>query len=275
MSVFSVIKSYKLQKVDKRVANKDRVSMRDVSGVVNVGGFDFFPVNFKNSNLVTMFQDGPSARLNNLVGWPRGLIVTLKDARNKAVDGIIARHMRAMDPMAENIEVPDAINPRMRLFHEAKVPPIVSVDMHSFMTDSGNAVPGCQIKVCTHPKAHGLMSIEFNDFNMSWIASMCCRTYPDHAGVDEGSDDEQDRVDMVRSWLPSKVHLIANSKKKHGYFLRARNNAKQTLRAVTLEPGIPNVELKEFIDNEVMALLKREEEKDNKTHAADASMKGA
>ena len=123
-------KSYKIQQVDN---GSSKSSLRDCHGVLNIGGHDFVPLNWRNATLANMAlpgaSEGDDAQKSVTPSWPRAVLVCLKDARNKAIDQIMTDHLRASDPMSESITLPDNQASRSKLFHESKVPPILTITM--------------------------------------------------------------------------------------------------------------------------------------------------
>ena len=258
---YTIIKSYKIQQVD---SGSRKYSLRELQGVLNIGGHDFVPLNWRSGPFANCFLHGASegydAEKSVTASWPRAVLVCLKDARNKAIDQIMTDHLRASDPMSESITLPDNQASRSKLFHESKVPPILTITMDSFVTDNGEVIESCDLKITSHPKTHGLVCLELSCSSMRWLACMCARTYAD-GSADDHMKEEQDTIDMIKTWLPHPVKLVPNNNKKGTYYLRVRINGKTTVHAVVIEKGVPSIELKDYIDEQVHDILKRVDKK--------------
>ena len=259
---YTVIKTYKIKQDDKRGTNSMH-SLRDVSDVLTIGAQDFMPLTNPNGNLMTMFAPGGTKPY-----WPKGLLSIIKDARNAKTDEIMAKHLQGSDPMSEEAAtLPTDPKARAKLFHEAKVPAVLSINMGQYMNDDGDVIAPCELNVTSHPKQFGTPAIELIGANIEWLGLMCSRTYADPG-------DDQDLLEMVKTWLPPDVSIKPNVQKtKHAmpYYLRIRRNGCTTMRAVAIE-GLVSHDLKEYIDEQVLELFKKA---DGKTSSASASASGS
>ena len=243
---YTVIKTYKIKQVDKRDTSTH--SFRDITDVITIATQDFMPLTNPNGNLMTMFA--PTGETKQ---WPKGLLAIIRNARNAKTEEIMANHLRASDPMSEQaLTLPTEIKARAKLFHEAKVPAVLSITMGQYMNDDGDVIAPCELNVTSHPKQYGTPAIELIGANIEWLGLMCSRTYED-------SGDDQDLLEMVKTWLPPDVSIVANIQRtKHAmpYYLRTRRNACTTMRAVAIE-GLVSHDLKEYIDEQVLELFKK------------------
>ena len=258
---YTVIKTYKIKQVDKRDATTH--SFRDITDVITIGAQDFMSLTNPNGNLMTMFA--PTGETKQ---WPKGLLSIIRDARNAKTDEIMSNHLRESDPMSEQaLTLPTEVKARAKLFHEAKVPAVLSINMGQYMNDDGDVIAPCELNVTSHPKQFGTPAIELIGANIEWLGLMCSRTYADPG-------DDQDLLEMVKTWLPPNVSIVANIQKtKHAmpYYLRTRRNGCATMRAVAIE-GLVSHDLKEYIDEQVLELFKKA---DGKTSSASASASGS
>ena len=257
---YTVIKTYKIKQVDKRDTSTH--SFRDITDVITIATQDFMPLTFPNGNLMTMFA--PTGETKQ---WPKGLLSIIRNARNAKTEEIMANHLRASDPMSEQaLTLPTEIKARAKLFHEAKVPAVLSITMGQYMNDDGDVIAPCELNVTSHPKQYGTPAIELIGANIEWLGLMCSRTYED-------SGDDQDLLEMVKTWLPPDVSIVANIQRtKHAmpYYLRTRRNACTTMRAVAIE-GLVSHDLKEYIDEQVMELFKKADGKAKSSASVSAS----
>jgi hypothetical protein len=256
---YTVIKTYKIKQTDKHSSIR---SFRDVSDVLTIGAQDFVTLGHQNGNLMTMFKPGAGTK----PFLPKALLSIIKDARNAKTDDIMAKHLQASDPMSEQAAtLPTDPTARAKLFHESKVPAVISISMCQYMTDDGDVIAPCELKVTSHPKHIGVPAIELIDANLEWLGMMCSRTYPDSA-----DDELADLLEMVKTWLPDDVTIVPNGHKgKHAmpYYLRARRQGITTLRAVAIQ-GFVSHDLKEYIDEQVLELLKKVDGK----HGSDSAL---
>ena len=257
---YTVIKTYKIKQVDKRDTSTH--SFRDITDVITIGTQDFMPLTNPNGNLMTMFAPSGTKPY-----WPKGLLSIIKDARNAKTDEIMAKHLQGSDPMSEQAAtLPTDPKARAKLFHEAKVPAVLSITMGQYMNDDGDVIAPCELNVTSHPKQYGTPAIELIGANIEWLGLMCSRTYEDPG-------DDQDLLEMVKTWLPPDVSIVANIQKtKHAmpYYLRTRRNACTTMRAVAIE-GLVSHDLKEYIDEQVLELFKKADGKAKSSASASAS----
>ena len=253
---YTVIKTYKIKQVDKRDTHTN--SVRDITDVITIGAQDFMPLTFLNGNLMTMFAPTGETKL-----WPKGLLSIIRNARNAKTDEIMANHLRDADPMSEQVlTLPTEMKARAKLFHEAKVPAVLSLSMGQYMNDDGDVIAPCELNVTSHPKLYGTPAIELIGANIEWLGLMCSRTYADPG-------DDQDLLEMVKTWLPPDVSIKPNVQKtKHAmpYYLRIRRNGNTTMRAVAIE-GLVSHDLKEYIDEQVLELFKKADGK----HGSDSA----
>ena len=256
---YTVIKTYKIKQTDKPSSIH---SFRDVSDVLTIGAQDFLPLGAKNGNLMTMFKAGTKPFL------PKALLSIIKDARNAKTDDIMAKHLQASDPMSEQAAtLPTDPTARAKLFHESKVPAVISISMCQYMTDDGDVIAPCELKVTSHPKHIGVPAIELIDANLEWLGMMCSRTYADSG--DDAEGELADLLEMVKTWLPDDVKIVPNNQMtKHSlpFYLRTRRHACCTMRAVAVQ-GLVSHDLKEYIDEQVLELLKNADGK----HGSDSA----
>ena len=254
---YTVIKTYKIKQDDK---HDNLHSFRDLSDVLTIGAQDFLPLSYKNNNLMTMFKPGAEGK-----HCPRQLTSIIRDARNAKTDDIMAKHLQRSDPMSEEAAtLPTDPKARAKLFHEAKVPAVLSISMGEYMTDDGDVIAPCELNVTSHPKHHGMPAIALIGANIEWLGLMCSRTY-----ADSGDDDAQDLLEMVKTWLPGDVSIVPNLQQgRHAmpYYLRTRRHACTTMRAVAIG-GLVSHDLKEYIDEQVLELFKKADGK----HGSDSA----
>jgi hypothetical protein len=261
---YTVIKTYKITQDDKHSSIH---SFRDVSDVLTIGAQDFVTLGNKNGNLMTMFKPGAETK----PFLPKALLSIIKDARNAKTDDIMAKHLQASDPMSEQAAtLPTDPTARAKLFHESKVPAVISISMCQYMTDDGDVIAPCELKVTSHPKHLGVPAIELIDANLEWLGMMCSRTYADSG--DDAEGELADLLEMVKTWLPDDVSIVPNlqkGKQALPYYQKNRRNARVTMRAVAIG-GLVSHDLKEYIDEQVLELLKKADGKQGSDSAPSA-----
>jgi hypothetical protein len=259
---YSVIKSFKLKQESPQ---DNQYCARDINGVLAISGKDFIPLTHENKNLMTMFKPG-----SGKTRFPSPVVACIRDARNQKVNKLLINHLQA-DPMAERVELPGDTSARIKLFHAAKVPGVIKINMDQHMTDNGEIIHACELDVTSHPKLAGPVYVALSDASMTWIGQMCSRSYPDTG--DEEAAEKADILELVESWLPEGVSIIPNVQKgPHAmpYWLRVRRHGKLTNRAVAIQ-GLASHELKEYIDEQILELMKKADGKGSDSSPSDKS----
>ena len=135
------------------------------------------------------------------------LFKCMTDLRNDAVDQVIKHTMDAKDPMADaeqsGVDLQQA-NIRAKLFHDAKIPAIITIDLESFTTPDGRPIPAKSCRVMSTPCRRTAVHMEAIGSNFDWLLHAMVKTW----AVAQKNDEEQQASDHLQSFLQEFEYMV-------------------------------------------------------------------
>lgn len=140
----------------------------------------------------------------------------LTQVRNEKVDKLIRDHLLNQDSMADHSCTIDiAQEGRLRLFDDAKIPQVISVEMPPFISPEGRRVDARSIDMIATPRRNVSPCVEASAELFEWILHACHHTWPVDAVPKRKrcpSSDEDAEADLPE--LPEPVKYLDVAKDK-------------------------------------------------------------
>jgi hypothetical protein len=192
----------------------------------------------------------------------------MTDLRNVVVDEIIKSTMDATDPMADaeqsGVDLQQA-NKRAKLFHDAKVPTIITINLESFTTPDGRPIPAKSCKVMSTPCRRTAVHMEAIGSNFDWLVHAVDKTW---VGA-EKNDEEQQASDHLQAFLkefeymvpkPVKMKAVDSDKVSVWVWLRDSEGKWKKKKRSCINVNYPSDDVEHFKANLLRAarILKKE-----------------
>ena len=121
-----------------------------------------------------------------------GFLDKMMALRDDAVDVIISRYLRTLDPMADPSDELLQAASRPKAFADADVPEAIDVEVPAFITDTGERYGSKTISVVSTPKRRTSITIELTVENLAWIMA----AIPQYEGAKKKAVDEHERIEL-------------------------------------------------------------------------------
>ena len=131
----------------------------------------------------------------------------MTDLRNVVVDEAIKHTMDATDPMADaeqsGVDLQQA-NIRAKLFHDAKIPTMITINLESFTTPDGRPIPAKSCRVMSTPCRRTAVHMEAIGSNFDWLVHAVEKNW---AGA-QNTVEEQQASDQLQSFLQEFEYMV-------------------------------------------------------------------
>ena len=135
------------------------------------------------------------------------LFKCMTDLRNVVVDEAIKHTMDATDPMADaeqsGVDLQQA-NIRAKLFHDAKIPTVITINLESFTTPDGRPIPAKSCRVMSTPCRRTAVHMEAIGSNFDWLVHAVEKNW---AGA-QNTVEEQQASDQLQSFLQEFEYMV-------------------------------------------------------------------
>ena len=176
--------------------------------VESVGGVDF--VKLTKDTGVQQVLFGSKKRG---VWTDANLFQHMISLRNAKVDDAIKQALSSNDPMADQSTVVDLFKDakRTKLFHDAKIDPIIEITVESFTTPDGKPIPEQVCRVMSTPAKNIAVHLEAIGSNFDWLV----HAVRNHWEIGKKGSDEEEAKEFLQSFVSEFEYMVPKPVKVH------------------------------------------------------------